>query len=220
MRPASRGGGQTSERGGILFRLLGLLLFLLLCGTLYLLRVPILEAAGGFWVTEDPAAHADAIVILGDDNFYADRAERAAELYRQGWAPRVVASGRYLRPYVSIADLMQRDLQERGVPPEAIQPAPQHADNTLEEARALAPLLLQNHWKRILLVTSNYHTRRARYICERVFPPGTEVRMEAARDADYDPDAWWKTRLGVKLFFHETVGMPVAMWELRSGRQP
>jgi uncharacterized SAM-binding protein YcdF (DUF218 family) len=204
-----------SERGGIFFNLLSLFFLGLLCIAVYVLRVPILQAAGRFWVVEDPPVHSDAIIIFGDDNFYSDRAERAAEIFRQGWAPHIVASGRYLRPYISIADLMQRDLKERGVPGEAIIPVAHHAENTLQEAGALAPIIRQNQWHRILIVTSNFHTRRARYICERVFPQGTEIRTEPARDADYDPDSWWKTRLGIKLFFHEGMGMPLAMWELR-----
>jgi uncharacterized SAM-binding protein YcdF (DUF218 family) len=217
MSPAPAGG---SERGGIFFNIISLLFLVLFCIAVYVLRVPILEAAGRFWVVEDPPVHSDAIVILGDDNFYADRAERAAELFRQGWAPHIVASGRYLRPYISIADLMQRDLKERGVPGEAIIPVAHHGENTVEESRTLAAVIRQNQWHRILIVTSNFHTRRARYICERVFPQGAEVLMEAARDADYDPDNWWKTRLGIKLFTHEGVGMPLAFWELRKSPEP
>ena len=73
------------------------------------------RAASGSW-TKDPRA-ADAIVMLGDDNYDADRATRAAELFKAGWAPRVIASGRYLRPYASIAELEEHDLIDRGVPP-------------------------------------------------------------------------------------------------------
>jgi hypothetical protein len=67
----------------------------------------------------------------------------------------------------------------------------------------------------VILVTSDYHTRRSRYICERLFPAGTVLRVVAARDADYDPENWWESRGGIKIFTHELVGMPVAMWELR-----
>jgi uncharacterized SAM-binding protein YcdF (DUF218 family) len=64
-------------------------------------------------------------------------------------------------------------------------------------------------------VTSNYHTRRARYICSRVLPAGTTLLVSAARDSDYDPDSWWQNREGGKMFFQEFVGLLVAMWELR-----
>ncbi len=206
MRPA--------ERGGIIFKLLVLLALLTVLGLVYLLRHPLLRAAGEFWVVDEPPQAADAILLLSEDNFNADRATRAAELYR-GWAPRVVASGRMLRRYAGLAELMQRDLVERGVPAEAVVRFAHTADNTAEEAQALRQLVVERGWRRVLVVTSNYHTRRARYIFRRVFPLQVEVRVAAARDSGYDPDRWWQSRLGKKLFLRETLGFCWAMWELR-----
>jgi len=182
---------------------------------IYLARHPLLRLAGNFWVVDEGPVAADAIVILGDDNFPADRATRASELIKAGWAPRVIASGRYLRPYASIAELEEHDLANLGVPQSAIVRFAHHAENTREEAIALSQFISSHGWKRIIVVTSNFHTRRSRYICERAFPPGTVLRVVAARDADFDPDNWWRMRLGVKILAHELVGMIVAIWEMR-----
>ncbi len=206
---------RASQRGGIFFRLLFLIFFLFLIFLVYLARHPLLRMAGSFWVVDENPVASDAIVIMGDDNYQADRATRAAELIKAGWAPRVIASGRYLRPYASIAELEEHDLIDRGVPQTAVVRFAHHAENTRNEAIAVSQLLSAHGWKRIIVVTSNYHTRRSRYICERAFPPGTVLHVVAARDADFDPDNWWRTRLGVKIFAHELVGMVVAMWELR-----
>jgi len=207
--------GNASERGGIFFKLL--VLFFLVCFVfvIYIARHPLMRLAGNFWVVDDGPAASDAIVILGDDNYAGDRATRAAEVLKAGWAPRIIASGRYLRPYATIAQLEQHDLLDRGVPASAIIPFAHRADNTREEGEALAKFLRAHGWKRIIVITSNYHTRRARYILERVLPPGTALRMLSANDANYDPNNWWRTRRGAKIFFHESVGMMVAMWELR-----
>jgi len=174
-----------------------------------------MRLAGNFWVVDDGPAASDAIVILGDDNYAGDRATRAAEVLKAGWAPRIIASGRYLRPYASIAQLEQHDLLDRGVPASAIIPFAHRATNTREEGQALAKFLSDRGWKRIIVITSNYHTRRARYILERVLPAGTTLRVLPANDVNYDPNSWWSTRRGTKIFFHESVGMLVAMWELR-----
>ena len=203
------------QRGGIILKLIALLILVLVLAVVYLVRRPILRTAGEFWVVDEPPEHADAIVVLSDDNYWGERAVRAAELYRAGWAPRVVASGRMLRSYAGIAELMQRDLVHDGVPVEAVVRFPHQAGNTREEAQALRGLFVERGWKHILLVTSNYHTRRARYICERVFPPGTSLRVVAAKDSVYDPDHWWQSRAGVKMFFYESFGMMMAMWEAR-----
>jgi uncharacterized SAM-binding protein YcdF (DUF218 family) len=213
--PPRRPSASTSQRGGIFFRLLFLIAFLAILFVLYLVRNPLLRLAGNFWVVDDPPAHADAIVVLSDDNYFGERAARAAELFKAGWALRVVASGRNLRPYASMAELMDHDLKDRGVPESAIVRFPNRAENTREEAAAVSEFVASRGWKHILVVTSNYHTRRARYIYERLLPAGTALQVSAAHDSEFDPSGWWRTRLGVKIFFYETGGLLVAIWELR-----
>jgi uncharacterized SAM-binding protein YcdF (DUF218 family) len=205
-----------SDHGGIITNLVALLFVLLLCGLVYFARHPIMRFVAESWVIDEPAAHADAIVVLGDDNFYADRATRATELYRQGVASAVVASGRRLRPNAGVSELIEHDLAERGVPKEKIIRFTHDADSTREEAQALAKLAKDQHWKALVVVTSNYHTRRARYIFDKVFPPGIVVTVAGAHDGDFDPERWWEKRKSVKLFTREIAGMVEAMWELRS----
>jgi len=206
---------RSHQRGGIILRLVFLLFLICFLCVLYLVRHPLLRLAGSFWIVDQSPDAADVIVILGDDNFEADRASRAADLYKAGRAPRIIASGRYLRPYASIAELETHDLADRGVPKNAIVPLAHHAANTREEAAAIAQLLSARGWKRVLLVTSNYHTRRSAYICRREFPSGTFLHVIAARDSEYDPENWWRTRTGLKIFVHESAGMLVALWEMR-----
>ena len=207
---------RRAERGGIITRLLSLLMFLAVLAAIYVVRRPLLRLAGQFWVLDEPAEHADVIVELSDDNFNADRAAHAADLYRSGIAPQIVASGRMLRSYAGIAEIMEHDLVSRGVPASSIVKFPHRAASTREEAQALAGLVAERGWKRVLVVTSNYHTRRTRFIFGRVFRPSLTVRVSAARDSEFDPSHWWESRIGVKLFFNELLGYAVAWWELRS----
>ena len=204
-----------SQRGGIIAKLLFLLLFAAFLFGLYLFRVPLLQAAGHFWIVDDAPGPADAIIILGDDNLQADRATRAAELYRAHWAPHIVASGRPIRPYISVPDLMKRDLMERGVPESAIVLYPRPVANTREEVDALRRLAVERGWRHVMVVTSTYHTRRTRFILYRVWPSDYEFKVIAAHDSEFDPDSWWRTRDGLKLVWHETTGIVVAAWELR-----
>ena len=203
------------EKGGLIAKLMFLIFLAIFCLGIYAVRHPLLRAAGRFWIVDEAPVPSDAIIVLGDDNYSGERAARAAELYRGRWAPVVVASGHFLRPYASIAELIERDLESHGVPHQAIVRFTNRADNTREEAEALAQLIKAKRWKHILLVTSNYHTRRARYIAERVYPAGIEICVTAAADSEFNPQDWWRHRRSVKLFFHETVGIVVAWWELR-----
>jgi len=208
-----RFGPRRAERGGTLAKLIVFLAILIVFFALYLVRHPIFRFAAESWVIEDPLDKADALIVLGDDNFYADRATRAAELFREGKAPLVVASGRRLRPTAGMAELMEHDLVERGVPKGKILRFPQDGDSTQEEAEALAKLAKTKNWHKGIVVTSNYHTRRARYIFRRVFPQGIEVRVASARDGDFDPENWWAKRKSTKLFMRELAGMVVTIWE-------
>jgi uncharacterized SAM-binding protein YcdF (DUF218 family) len=203
------------QRGGIIFKFLALCCFIAFLFVLFLIRHPLLRVMGGALIRSDSPRASDAIVILSDDNYQANRAAKAAELLKAGWAPRVVASGRYLRPYASISQLEQRDLRERGVPASSIVLFPHQARNTREECSALSPFLASRGWKRILIVTSNYHTRRADYICSRLLPAGTALHVIAAEDYDYNPDDWWDSRSGTEIFFHELYGSVLALWDLR-----
>jgi uncharacterized SAM-binding protein YcdF (DUF218 family) len=206
---------RTRERGGTISTLVALLFIAALCAVVYFARHPILRFMGESWVVDEPAAHADALIVLSDDNFYADRATHGAELFRQGIAPVVVASGRRLRPNAGISELMEHDLIERGVPKEKILRLSHDADSTKEEAETVAKLAKERHWKSIVVVTSNYHTRRTRYIYSRVFPAAISVSVASARDGSFDPERWWEKRESTKLFVRELAGMVVALWELR-----
>jgi uncharacterized SAM-binding protein YcdF (DUF218 family) len=207
--------GRAGQRGGIFFRLIFFIFILAVCAVLYLARVPLLRLAGEFWVVDEPPEASDVIVVLSGDNYDAERATRAASLFKSGLAPRVLATGRALRSYATTTDLMKRDLVEHGVPENAIVPFTHKADDTRDEAAAVSEFVASHGWKKILLVTSNYHTRRSQYIYEHTLPSSDQLLTVAAPDSDYDPNYWWKTRTGVKIFFHELGGYVVALWETK-----
>jgi uncharacterized SAM-binding protein YcdF (DUF218 family) len=208
------GSQKQRQRGGIITTFVALLFLALLCLAIYLARHPLLRFAGEELIVEDTLEKSDAIILLSDDNFYADRATRAAELYRQNLAPLVVASGIRLRPYAGIAELMTHDLVERGVPKEHIVPFPHDADDTREEAAALNTLVAQKGWKSVIIVTSNYRTRRARLIFRKTFTAGVRVEMASAHDGDFDPATWYQHGRAIRRFEHEVLGLVAAHWQL------
>ena len=216
---ASPGGvanaNRKRERGGIFVNLVALLFLAVFCFALYLVRHPLMRWAANAWVVEDSFEKADALVVLSDDNFFADRATRAAELFRQAKAPVVVASGRRLRPNAGIAELMEHDLIERGVPKDRIVRVPHDADSTSEEAEALLKFSQKKNWRTLIIVTSNYHTRRARYIFRKIFPHSVQIWVASARDAGFEPEQWWTKRESSKKLTREWLAMVIAWWELR-----
>src|ERR1700675_1122678 len=100
------------QRGGIIFKAVFLICFVVFLAFLYLVRVPLLRFAGEFWIVDDAPENSDTIVVLSGDSFDAVRASRAAALFRSGLAPRVIATGRSIRSYASTTDLMKKDLED------------------------------------------------------------------------------------------------------------
>ncbi|MGH9702737.1 MAG: YdcF family protein [Candidatus Acidiferrales bacterium] len=203
-----------NQHGGIISRLIALIALAFVLLLLWVIRAPLLRAAGQFWIVDDAPQPSDAIIVLSDDNYWGDRATRAAELFHDGWSSRVVASGRLLRANTSMAEIMDKDLIAHGVPEQNIIHFTHRSDSTLEEALALRGLIRQRGWSKVIVVTSNYHTRRTRYICQRVFTKGVDLRVIAARDREFDSESWWTNRKGRKLFLHESLGLLWALWEV------
>ncbi|MBI3878479.1 MAG: YdcF family protein [Verrucomicrobia bacterium] len=109
---------------------------------------------GAPWLlnAESSAARAEVIVVLGGETPH--RAERAAELFRRGAAPRIIVTG------AGDAAIIRRYLVQAGVPAEVIA-LEEKSVSTRENAEFTAPLLKQLGARDVFLVTSWFHTRRA-----------------------------------------------------------
>ena len=169
---------------------------------LFLFSSPILSALGSALVTNQPPQPADAILVLAGDAL-GNRILKGAELAAAGYAPVVYVSGpegMYGRTEDQLAIAFAI---EHGHPASRFIGLPNHAGSTVDEARMLLPILRSRNVKRLILVTSNFHTARAARIFRRV-DPRLELTVVAAPDPDFSPNAWWHQRHGQKTFFFET----------------
>jgi uncharacterized SAM-binding protein YcdF (DUF218 family) len=104
---------------------------------------------------------ADVLVVLGGGS--TERPRRAAELFHAGEAPQVLCSGE------GDCRSNQRILINAGVPRTAIQ-LECDSLNTSENAQRTIALLREQGVKRVIIVTSWYHSRRALNCFERYAP--------------------------------------------------
>jgi uncharacterized SAM-binding protein YcdF (DUF218 family) len=104
---------------------------------------------------------ADVLLVLGGG--FNERPERAAELFKEGVAPRVLVSG--------FGDCKQsvQLLEKTGVPADVITEEG-NSRNTLENAKFSIPLLRHMGAHEVVIVTSWYHTRRAMACFEHFAP--------------------------------------------------
>lgn len=175
-----------------------ILLLVLALGALF--HVWIFKALGGYLVKSGPPQKADAIVVLAGDDF-GYRALRAGKLIREGWAPYAIVDG---VPYIgkNEADLTIAYAVSKGYPPSYFRPFKRDMNSTREETGYLAQWLKQTGVHSVLLVTSNFHTRRADFLMRKA-APWLEVHTVAAPDRYFTPGRWWKSRGGQRTFLYE-----------------
>lgn len=91
-------------------------------------------------------------------------------------------------------------------------------DSTLQEAQAIDACIQQHQWKKIAVVTSNYHTRRAGMIWRRVMRkrnPNLQIWVHAVDDPEFQANGWWRKRLWAKTWLLEFTKL---IWTVTVGR--
>lgn len=149
-----------------------------------------LMALGHFLAVEDPLAQADAIVALSGDQ--GARTATAVGLWKRGLAPVIVFAGSSEDPAsLPSAEIMKREAGRLGVPSDRVLTEPSSA-TTKENATRVADLLRAHEIRRVILVTSPYHQRRASLLFARQLAgSGITFGNYPARDSEWDASLWW-----------------------------
>jgi len=169
-----------------------------------------------FLVTEDRLAPASAIVVLGGEPPY--REMEAASLYRAGWAQRVfivpnaneaIREDAYRTLGLSLPaewELRRDALIALGVPASAIVVAKRASLATLDELE-IANAEVASEVEPVILVTSNYHTRRVSLYWKRVAGPKRRGIVRAAPDDRIVGKVWWRRQTPAKKVLNEYLGL-------------
>ncbi|MBI4445042.1 MAG: glycosyltransferase [Acidobacteria bacterium] len=180
-----------------------------------LLHAPLLKSLGNMLLVEDSLEPAAAIVVLGGEVPF--RAVEAAELYRQGWASRVLLiPGPLWEKHLLMRDLEiaypaewqvnRAVLVRMGVPEAAISISRSAAAGTVEELR-IALGELGPGSRPIILVSSKAHTRRVTLTWRFVSAGKRKGIVRPARRDPFDPDQWWRQRRFVMEAVREYLGI-------------
>jgi hypothetical protein len=175
-----------------------------------ILLVLLVAASSGSFLVVTELHRADVLIVLaGESN---RRPARGMELLSQNWAPEMllnVPAGEviYDRSKIDIAKDFIRGSPYR----QSIQLCPIYGLSTKAEARDAARCLENSGAHRLLLVTSDYHSRRARSIFQHELR-GYEVFVTPANDPQQFGTEWWKHRQWAKTNFDEWLRL--VWWEL------
>jgi len=128
----------------------------------------------------------------------------AGELVRTGYAPVALVSGPALLTFGhNEADLAIAYAAKQGYAAEMFQPLYTQSFSTRDEARYFHEEIRKRTIRKVIVVTSNYHTRRAGRNFRRALGKEIEVVMVAAPHRVFRPGTWWRDREASKVFLQE-----------------
>lgn len=168
---------------------------------------------GRYLQHEDPLQHADALYVLAGSRL--ERTLEAVDLYQAGYAPllllspgreepaEVVARARGLR-LPREAEPLREALAGIGIPRDAVLIGDGSVDNTADEAAMLRKVAQERGWRRVIVVTSKYHTRRTGFAMRRALEgTGVQIVVRASRYDPADPARWWRQRRDIRFLMEE-----------------
>lgn len=168
---------------------------------------------GAWLVVEDPLEKADAAIVLGGTMY--ERPMEAVDLYKEGWVPRIYLFRQIADwgeavlvernvPYTREVDLQIDVMTRLGVAKDAIGVLDQ-VNSTAEEADDILSLVTKEKFRRVIIITSKQHTRRARLVMmRRLQPTGVQVIVRPTRYDRADVDRWWANRSTLRFTLFET----------------
>jgi uncharacterized SAM-binding protein YcdF (DUF218 family) len=171
-------------------------------------RGRLLPPVARFLDVSEPPAPADCVYVLGGG--LDSRPFAAAAVYKAGLARRVVIPT--VRPDADAldglgpaeSDVTRRVLLARGVPAEAIVQLPGEVNSTADEARCLARYLEDHPGWTVAVVTTDFHTRRTRWIFRRTLGDRVAgLRLVGVPHERFGPDDWWRHEYGVMTYLDE-----------------
>jgi hypothetical protein len=156
--------------------------------------------AGSFLVVDEPRSSDVILVLAGETN---RRPARALQLLAQGYGRRVVLdvptnSKLYEFTQIQLAQKYIQDLPQGA----SVSVCPIDGLSTRDESKDAEKCLRREGGKRVLIVTSDYHTRRALSVLRQEVP-GHEYSVAAARNAEQFGVRWWTHRQWAKTFVDE-----------------
>jgi uncharacterized SAM-binding protein YcdF (DUF218 family) len=170
----------------------------------------VLAGLGAYLVKDQAPEKADiALVLAGDAE--GNRILTAAQLTRRGYITKILVSGPGGLYGYHECDLEIPFAVKAGYPESYFLHFENEARSTKEEAHDAVERLRQMGVHRVLLITSDYHTRRAGGIF-RAAAPDLQFVVVSAPDKDFTAAGWWHSRNGQKVAFTEWVKTVTAVF--------
>lgn len=162
------------------------------------------EISEYLFVQDDPGP-ADLIIVFGGKR--PERAEKAAELWKAGYAPRVLVTGGDKRGTGKPeAEELKQKMIELGVPAEAVITEDRSLgtlENVMKSLELVGETIGWTNMTAVILVSAPVHMRRVKQVLARHIPRDVKIYCCPDDRTDMTRDNWWTTEEGRNLVFRE-----------------
>ncbi|MEW6056855.1 MAG: YdcF family protein [Bdellovibrionota bacterium] len=134
---------------------------------------------------------ADVIVCLAGGR---GRIRKALELYEKGYGKVLYISGTDRQ--VQMKEIL-KELQWVGPVDESHIILENISTNTIQNAEQVTRFVSEQGLKRVLLVTSVYHVRRATYIFRKILPSDVQLEVSWFEREPFESSVWWTQWNGI-----------------------
>lgn len=173
----------------------GIVLFFIFSGFLFLFSV------GSFLSPQDKLEKADVIVVVSGGETFS-RTQKAVELYKDNWAPKIIVSGAARSGEISNAMAMKSYAIKKGVLAKDIF-IEEESNSTYENALFSKNIIEKNNFKKIILVTSPYHQRRTYMNFRFVLGSDYQIINQSSPDSNWSSSSYFESKKNIKITFDE-----------------
>lgn len=175
-------------------------------GILYWYRTPVLIRIGRWLDVGVEPRPADLVMILnGERN---TRPFEAIDLVRRQKADRILITSSHDRKSAQevprVHEALQRVLTTCGIAADKIELLDSECSSTFDEAKALDEYLQNHPHTSMIIVTNDYHTRRARWVFRQVLGDrADQLQFVSAKTERFDARNWWRNEYGFVTYLAE-----------------
>lgn len=166
-----------------------------------LLIVLLFLCAGRFLPVSEAPKQADVIIILSGGG---GRVEQGVQLFQKGYAPQLLLSN--AKEITGPAGDMRETALSLGIPESAIL-TEDAAESTYQNAQLTLPIMKQKGLKSAIVVSSDFHMRRVKFIFDHVYRKSGIELTYIGEDSGYNAKAWWSDRYSRETTFNEYIKM-------------